>query len=405
MICGKLTKCQAFLLSAILITAAPIPMAQAQSAPDAAASERAVKAGVITLERQTVPITNTLTGQASAYQSAAVRPLVDGIVTETSYQAGRPVTKGAALFKIDPVSYQAKLDAANASLQSAEAAVPAAKAAVDRAQKLLGTGSTQQVLDAAIATYQQDLAAVAVAQASVTAAQIDLDRTTITSPIDGIPSVAAISVGDLVTAGQSDTLATVTKLDPIYVDLSEASQRMLQLRARVEEGKMKLGDRIDTKLILQNGQTFAGQGRLDSVGATVSTSTGTVNVRFEFDNPTQLIMPGMYLRAELTFGTSDAFLVPQLAATQQPDGTLKLFVLGDDGKSKEIYVTSEGSTDRAWIVPDGIEPGTKLIVDNLRDMIAGQKIEPIPATISDSGIVETEVAASATPAANTGAAN
>lgn len=331
-------------------------------------------------------------------QSASVRPLVDGAVTEIPYQAGRPVAAGAVLFRIDARSYQAKLDAAQAALQSAEAAVPAAKAALDRAEKLLNVGVTQETLDSARATYLQDMAAVAEAKASVETAQIDLDRTTITSPIDGIPDIAAVSLGDLVTSGQSDALTTVTKLDPIYVDLSEASQRMLQLRARVDKGQIKLGDRIKAKLTLQNGQAFDGQGRLDSVGATVSTSTGTVNVRFEFDNPDRLIMPGMFLTAELTLGTSDAYLVPQLAATPQVDGTLKIFVLGDDGKSKELRVTSEGSTDRAWIVTDGIDPGTRLIVDNLRDMTAGKQITPLAATISADGIVETSETSTTTPA-------
>lgn len=367
---------------AALVIAGWAGMATAQQAP-----ATATKAGVVTLARASVPVTVSLSGQAAAMQSAAIRPLVDGIVTETPYQPGRPIEKGTLLFQIDPATYEASLASAKASLQSAQAALPAAQSALDRAERLVGTSVSQETLDSARVSFAQAEAAIAVAEATVQSAQINLDRTRISSPIAGIPSVAAVSIGDLVTSGQSDALATVTSLDPIYVDLSEASARMLQLRARVDSGEVKPGDRLKVRLTLENGQAFQGEGKLDSVGATVSTSTGTVNVRFEFANPDRLILPGMFVRAELTLGTSQAFLIPQLAATMQADGTLKAFVLGADDAAQEVYLTPIGSTDRAWIVSDGLQDGTKLIVDNLENLTAGAKIDPIAATISDTGVV------------------
>ena len=367
--------------AAVFVTASAFG-AWAQQAPGGA-----TKAGVITLARESVPVTVTLSGQAAAVQSATIRPLADGIVTEIPYRPGRPIEKGAPLFQIDAASYEATLAAAKAGLQSAQAALPAAQSALDRAERLAGTTVTLETLDTARVTYAQAQAAVAEAEAAVQSAQINLDRTQITSPIAGIPAVAEVSIGDLVTSGQSSALTTVTSLDPIYVDLSEASARMLQLRARIDSGEMKRGDRIRARLTLENGEAFQGEGTLDSVGATVSTSTGTVNLRFEFDNPDRLIMPGMFLRAELTLGTSDAFLVPQLAATMQADGTLKVFTLGDDGTAKELRLTSIGSTDRAWIISTGLEDGTQLIVDNLDNMTAGTKIDPVAVTISETGVI------------------
>lgn len=356
--------------------------AAAQSTPSAA-----MKAGVVALARSEVPVTVSLSGQAAALQSAAIRPLVDGIVTEIPYQPGRPIEKGALLFQIDPATYEAALASAKATLQSAQAALPAAKSALDRAERLVGNSVSQETLDTARVTYAQVQAAIAEAEASVQSAGITLGRTRISSPIAGIPSVAAVSVGDLVTSGQSDALATVTSLDPIYVDLSEASARMLQLRARVDSGEVKPGDRLQVRLTLENGQAFDGKGKLDSVGATVSTSTGTVNVRFEFANPDRLILPGMFVRAQLTLGTSQAFLLPQLAATMQADGTLRAFTLSAENTAQEVFLTPIGSTDRAWIVASGLEDGTRLIVDNLDNMTAGTKIDPLAATISDTGVV------------------
>lgn len=369
-------------LSLLLALVLGLSAAQAQQTPG-----MAVTAGVIELKREDVPVTVTLSGQAAASQSAAIRPLVNGVVTEVAYRPGRPVTAGTLLFQIDPKSYEAALAAARATLQRTQAALPAAKAALDRAERLVGSSVTQEALDSARVTHAQALASIAEAEAAVRTAEINLERARITSPIDGIPSVAAVSVGDLVTSGQTAALATVTRLDPIYVDLSEASARMLQLRARIENGEMKTGDRVQIRLTLENGQDFHGEGKLDSIASTVSTTTGTRNVRFEFANPDRLILPGMFVRAAVTLGTSQAILVPQLAARMQADGKIRVFLLGPDGKAVQADVTPIGSTDRAWIVAAGLDDGARLIVDNLDRVGNGTRITPVPATITDTGVV------------------
>ena len=376
---GKALSRPLLALAAALLTLQP---AHAQQPPNTA-----VNAGVVELSRGDVPVTVPLSGQAAASRSATIRPLVDGVITEIAYRPGQPIVKGTLLFQVDPRSYEAALASAKATLQSAEAALPAAKSALDRAERLVGSSVTQETLESARVTHAQAEATVAEAQASVLTAEINLARAQITSPIDGIPAVADVSVGDLVTSGQSDALTTITSLDPIYVDLNEASARMLQLRARMESGEMKPGDRIKVRITLENGQVFNGEGRLDSIGSVVSTTTGTRKVRFEFANAERRILPGMFVRAEMTLGTSQAILVPQLAATLQADGTLKIFTLGDDNTAQEAIVSSIGSTDNAWIVASGLEDGTRLIVDNLDRISNGVTINPVAVTISDTGVI------------------
>lgn len=187
----------------------------------------------------------------------------------------------------------------------------------------------------------------------------------------------------------------MTTLDPIYVDLSEASARMLDLRARVASGVVKPGDRLDVSLTLENGQVFSGTGTLSSIGSRVSTSTGTVRVRFRFDNPERLILPGMFVRAAVVLGTTRAFLVPQVAASLRADGTLTIWPLDDQNRAVETQVTPLGSTDRAWIVAQGLEDGARLMVDNLENMAAGTTAEPIAVSISDSGLILDEAAPAA----------
>lgn len=345
------------------------------------------QAGAVILSRTETPVQVTLTGQATAVEDASVRPLVDGVITAILYEPGREVAAGTPLFAIDAQTYEAALASAEASLRSAEAAVLPARSAVERYETLLGTGVSAETLETARMTLAQAEAAVAVAEAALRTARINLERTTIRSPVAGVPEVAGVSLGDLVTSGQSTELTTVTSLDPIYVDLSEASARMLDLRARIESGTVKSGDRLAVSLTLENGQVFDGTGTLSSVSQRVSTSTGTVRVRFRFDNPGRLIMPGMFVRATVTLGSTDGFLIPQLAASVQADGTIAVWTLTGDNHAEQRRLTPIGSTDRAWIVTEGLEDGTRLLVDGIENMTAGTEVAVIAVTITDEGTI------------------
>ena len=356
------------------------------------------KAGVIELARGVVPVEVTLTGQATAVEDASVRPLVDGVITAILYEPGREVAAGAPLFAIDSQTYQASVAAAEANLRSAEAAVGPARAALQRYEKLVGTGVTAEALENARMTLAQAEAAVAVAEASLQTARIALDRTTIRSPVAGVPDVAQVSVGDLVTSGQSTALTTVTALDPIHVDLSEASARMLDLRARIESGAVKPGDRMAVRLMLENGQVFDGTGTLSSVSSRVSTSTGTVRVRFRFDNPHRVIIPGMFVRASVTLGTAEGYLIPQMAARLQADGTIAIWLADAENRAQTLRVTPMGSTDTAWIVGQGLKDGDRLLVDSIDSLAAGTEIAPVAVTLSPEGVITDAAAPQAAPA-------
>lgn len=344
-------------------------------------------AGVVTLARAPVPVTATSTGQAAAVQNADIRPLVAGVVTEILYEPGRDVAQGDPLFRVDDATYAAAVLSAEADLESARAALPAAEAAAERAEALAGTGVTQADLDTARVNLLQARAQISVAEAAVKTAQIGLDRTIIRSPIAGVPGIPAVSVGDLVTEGQSDALTSVVSLDPIYVDVSESSARMLEFRRRFASGDIQPGERLGVQLVLENGDEYSGTGTVQTVSSTVSITTGTVTTRMQFDNPDRMILPGMFVTAQVTMGTSQGVLVPQLAATPQADGTISMWTVGEDGRSQQTVVTPAGSTRSEWIVTTGLEDGTQLIVDNLDNMTAGRVIEPQSVAITPEGVV------------------
>ncbi len=370
---------------ATLVAVAIATGALAQGMPGGAQGPTEV--GVMQVETQPVPYTVTLPGRAVAYEQTDIRPRVAGTIASIDYEAGHKVATGDALFHIDDDTYQAELTAAEAEKASADANVQAAQSQVDRYTKLEKTSISVSDLETARVTLAQAKASALSAEADLQTAQLNLDRTVIRSPIDGYPDVAAVSVGSLVTANQSDALTTVTRLDPIYVDVSESAARIMRVRQRIDQGTLQRGDQLKVSLLLETGAEYDGTGTLVSPGATVSSTTGTVDFRFKFDNPDRLILPGQFLRAKITLGTTQAILVPQRATTREGDGTLSAFIAAE-GKAKKVTLTTAGTYQNAWIVTDGIESGDQVILDGLKNLRNGAEIKTVPVTINAQGVVK-----------------
>lgn len=344
------------------------------------------KVGVMLTAEGDVPYTVTLPGRAIAFQQTGIRPQVGGEILEISYDPGQPVKAGDLLFRIDPETLAAALGAAEASVTGAEASLTQARNTVTRYRRLEGSGvSAVERANVEVALKQAE-AALKSAEAARDSAQLSLDRTRITSPIDGMADVAQVSVGDLVTASQSEALTTITQMDPIYVDVSESSARILRNRARVDSGQLTSNGQVQARLTLETGEEFQGAGRLVSPGIAVSPTTGTVPIRLQFDNPTGLILPGQFLRVQTTVGTTRAVLVPQRATKRASDGTLTAFV-AREGKAQQVTLSEQGSYRNSWIVTQGISAGEQLILDGLDNLRAGTEITTIPVQIDEQGVV------------------
>ncbi|GGG62680.1 RND transporter [Salipiger pallidus] len=342
--------------------------------------------GVVTLESAQVPFSQTVPGRAVAFQEVDIRPRVGGMISEVVYEYGRPVSAGDVLFRIEDDTYRAQLSAAQAAVDLAEASVATSQSTITRYERLLGTGITEDEMASARVSLKQAEADLSSAQANLEVARLDLDRTEIRSPIDGFPSVPTVSVGTLVTEAQTDALATVTRLDPIYVDVVESSRRIGEIRNRFDSGSLTRGDRLGLNLQLETGETHSGEGSVVSPSASVSTTTGSSELRLQFDNPERRIMPGQYLRVEMTLGTTQAVLVPQGATSRSSAGELTAFV-AVNGAAHERVLTEDGSYRNDWVVTDGVEDGELLIVDGLSNLQDGAEVSTVPVTISDDGVV------------------
>jgi membrane fusion protein (multidrug efflux system) len=338
-----------------------------------------------------VPRTVELLGRVVAHATAQVRPQVDGVVRKVAFTGAGAVKEGDVLYELDDRKYRAALAAASAALKKAQAATVAAQAVFDRNEQLAAREAVStQTLDDARAALLQAQADEEAAGADVEAAQINLDNTIIHAPIGGVIGLSAVSVGALVTANQTDALATIRQIDPVYVDLVDSSANLLRLRDQVDAGELgrDQGAAPSVVLTLENGRQYNQTGSLQPGEMVVSETSGTFSLRAEIANPDSILLPGMFVRARVDLGTvPNAFLVPQRAVARNDKGEPTLYVVSADGKAEQRTIATSGSIGNDWIVTAGIADGERLIVDGFQKISAGTAVTPVVATIDADGVV------------------
>lgn len=354
--------------------------------------------GVVAAQLSEVPQVVTLPGRAVAYETAAVRPQVGGLIEAITYRTGQHVEAGTPMFRIEASSLDSALAAAEAAEAGAIAAQKGAAATVARYRALEGKGVSSAEVEAAEVALSQADAQLSAARAALQTARLERERATILAPIEGEAGAPAVTIGAIVTGNQSEPLATITRIDPVYVDVAASSARVLEARQRIAEGLMTPMDPPGIALVLENGRPYAAPGEIVASGSTVSTSTGTIDLRLQFPNAEGLILPGQFLRVDLTLGTIRAVLVPQRATTRTADGSLGVFVVRD-GRAQRAVLTEAGVWNNAWAVTEGVAPGDRLIVDGLSNLRDGEAVVPVPVTLDENGVVVDEGAG---PAASAG---
>jgi membrane fusion protein (multidrug efflux system) len=340
--------------------------------------------GVLTVEPQELQLSVELPGRTSAYLVAEVRPQVSGIIRERLFTEGAEVAAGAPLYVIDPDTYQAEVNTAEAALAKAEAAANTARLRARRFRELVARHAvSQQDADDAIAVEQQAAADVAERRAQLARARIDLQRTRITSPIRGRIGKSAVTPGALVTADQAQAMATVQQLDPMYVDITRSSQDLLRLRDDMQDGRLQKagGDAALVTLVLEDGSTYAHQGRLAFSDVTIDPSTASVTLRAVFPNPEQRLLPGMYVRALLAEGVrSAAILLPQEAVIRDAQGNASSLVV-DENQTATLRPLQLGrSVGPNWLIESGLRPGETVIRDGLQKVKPGSRVTPVART-------------------------
>jgi len=337
--------------------------------------------GVVTIQAQTLTVTNELPGRTSAYRIAQVRARVDGIVTKRAYVEGSDVLAGQVLFEIDPAPYQAALASAQASLSRAQANLVSTTALAERDKVLIESNAiSQQDYDNAVAAQAQAAADVAAGQAAVMTASINLGYTQVRSPVSGRIGAAQVTEGGYVMASGATLLATVQQLDPIFVDLNQTSLEGLRLRREVASGRLQLQgpQRTKVRLTLEDGSAYPLDGTLEFTDITVDPGTGMVTVRALFANPKHVLLPGMFVRAAIVEGVNaQTILAPQVGVTHNAKGEATVLVVDQDNKVASKTVVTGRTVGADWIIESGLQANERMIVEGGQRLLPGQQVRPV----------------------------
>lgn len=329
--------------------------------------------GVYTVKAEALTLTSDLPGRTSAFRVAQVRPQVSGIVQKRLFEEGAEVKQGQQLYQIDPASYQAELAKAKANLGTAEKLA-------QRYERLLKTNAvSRQQYDDAYATWKQ-------AQAEVQMAEINVRYTRVLAPVSGRIGRSAVTEGALVTNGQATELATVTQLDPIFVDVTQPITRILGLqRALASGGLQSAGEnQAQVNLSLDDGSAYPLPGVLKFSEVSVDQGTGSVTLRAVFPNPDHKLLPGMFVHAELKEGVKEgAKLVPQQAIVRDSRGVATAWVVKADDTVELRDLQTLRTVGNAWLVGKGIEAGEKVVTEGLQRLRPGAQVKPVEASNVD----------------------
>ncbi len=364
------------LISLLSLNLAACQSSDSEDSPQNA-QQAAPKVDVVSLIPQTVTIKTELPARTVAFRQAEVRPQVNGIIENRLFEEGADVKSGQQLYQIDEAPFQAALQMAKAELASVRANIQSTKARAERFKGLIDNKAiSQQDYDDAQAAYLQAQAEVAVAQANIQTAEINLRYTKVNAPIDGRIGRSNITEGALVTAQQESPLTTITQIDPIYVDISQASKEVLRLRRQLLSGRIAEEDAAQVKLKLEDGSTFQHQGELQFSEVNVNESTGSLVMRAKFPNPEGLLLPGMYVKTVINEGTMpDAILVPHKAVMFSREGTASVMLVNDENIVEQRPIEVRQSIDHNWLVSDGLSGGEKVVVEGLQKIAVDSAVE------------------------------
>jgi membrane fusion protein (multidrug efflux system) len=384
---------------------------------------------VADVEQREVSIARDFTARTEAVPTVEIRARVPGVLEEILFKEGTEVKQGQVLFVIQRDEYRAALETARAQLAKANADLTRARDAsvIDRARAQLAQRQAdhdkakqdvaryrplaearaipQQDLDtslaqekvaaAAVDTFAAALkdtelnqrtqiqlaeAAVEAGKAAVIQAELNLGYTTIRSPITGIIGKAMVDGGNLVGKSEPTLLATVSAVDPIYVDfpVAEADYLRLAPRVRLDPQGRPQGERTPLDLFLTDDQPRPQKGYIVFVDRAVDAKTGTIGVRAAFPNPDKAIRPGQFARVRgVVEQRAGAVLVPQLAVQEQQGAKTVLVVEAGD-KVALRPVTVEDRVGDFYLVKSGLKPGERVIVEGTQKVRAGMQVKPVP---------------------------
>ncbi len=360
-----------------LAVAVALPACSGKKAPPPAGPPKVLVTQVL---QQDVPIVDEFVGTLEALVNANIQARVQGYLISEDYKEGTGVKKDALLFQIDPRPFKAALLQAQAALLQAQAQqVQAEQTATRNVELFKSKTASAQERDNAVQAAEAAKAQSQAQEALVEQAQLNLDYTSIRSPVDGIAGLAMAQVGDLV-GPSTGTLTTVVKVDPIKAYFTVSDQRYTNYAHRFSDPaeRSEHEKQLEFTLILSDGSVYPEKGQLYAAANQIDVRTGTVQIAAIFPNKGNILRPGQFARVQVqTNVQKGALLVPQRAVVEV-QGTYHVDVVGADNKVQVRSVQMGRRLKEAWIVEKGLKLGEKVIVEGVQKARDGAPVNPQP---------------------------
>lgn len=383
---------QVFSTPRVLVLSAILFLSACQQSDNGAAATsdpatQETPVNVVTLTQQNVTLSRSLPARTVAYRKAEVRPQVNGIIEARLYEEGAQVEAGQTLYQIEPALYEATVANADAELTRARAALKTAKAREQRYKGLMEDKAiSRQEYDDALATFEQAQAEIKVQQAAVSSAKTNLGYTRVNAPISGRIGKSNVTEGALVTAQQTGVMTTIHQLDPIFVDIAQPSKELLQLRRQMISKSVAQEAAPTVELTLEDGSKYPLTGELQFAEVSVDPSTGDIVLRAIMPNPDQLLLPGMFVRAEINEGElENAILVPQRGISFDREGHATAMVVNSDNHVEARQLELQRAIGNAWLVETGLQEGDQVITAGLQKIAPGATVTIDQNTLQTAG--------------------
>ncbi len=331
----------------------------------------AMPVNVIQVQPVDVPISVETVAQTEGAKETEIRPRVGGILLKRLYTEGAPVEAGQPLFQIDPEPFQNTLNEARAQYREQAARVVQTRREEARQRKLLAERFvSQSMYDIAYANHTMAEAALQSAKVRVQQAKLNLSYTTVTAPVKGISGRFQFSEGALVAANTS-LLTTISQLSPIWVRFSFSDSELERFDGRLSEQNVR-----QVIVTLPDGSEYSQKGTINFAASQIDPLLGTQQLRAEFNNNDQRILPGQFVRVRVIAGEAKrAFIVPQSVVLTSDLGRY-VYVVSDTNKVEMRVVVAGDWIGKNWVILNGLNAGDKVIVDNIIKLRPGTVVLP-----------------------------
>ncbi len=321
------------------------------------------------------------TGRLAAVSSVEVRARVSGYLQEVHFEEGAMVEKGDLLYVVDPRPYEATLAETRAQLRRAEVRLELARSELDRAQRLFERRAiSEEEMDVRTQEEKEAAAGLEATKAAVEAAQLDVGFTRVRAPLSGRISNTRVTPGNLIRGGTADAtlLTTLVSMDPIYFYFSADEQSVLRYLRWIAAGTRQSAREHNTSVFLRlaDEQDYSRRGLIDFVDNRIDQATSTLQVRAVFDNPGQMLLPGMFGKIRVAGrGPYDGLLIPaEAVGVDQADPFVYVVDENDTARRRVVELGPEAYGLR--VVRKGLEAGERVIIEGIQRVRPDSPVTP-----------------------------